>query len=334
MRYFDPEKIGDSIARLLLQEQGHAGDEEKRQDKLAKQIDKLKLRAPEDSPEEKITDEEDEEEIEPKPKPDAEAGADEENKEKPEEKESTDDGGETSTGGQGEDFEVSAPSYIPTQLNIKDIERQLNNLRAGKSLKDKIISHELETYFAELGQGEQQALFTYLASLAAIMTGGTSGAAAPRPQNLDVDIEIEPQADSDSGGRVRGERSRLSKNKKSRVPTDRSAPIVVGERADKTLELRSIFENSSYGDEYKCVTGKIVPFGSQECIGDLDCRIGDLTDQRNSLAGGTADRASLNGTLKYLRQKRRRAGKLAEADAASEETDEKEQGRLNLADEA
>ena len=224
---------------------------------------------------------------------------------------------------------MSAPSYIPTQLNIKDIERQLNNLRAGKSLKDQQISGELETYFAELGQGEQQALFTYLASLAAIMTGGTSGAAAPRPQNLDVDIDIEPQGDSDSGARVKKEKQRKARGKREKIAIDRAAPIVVGEIANKYRELTVVFENSNYGDTHKCMSGKTVPFGSQACVSDLDSRISDLTDQRDSLSGGTADRASMNGTLKYLRQKRRRAGKLAD-----QESQEKVQSRLNLADEA
>jgi len=336
MRRFNPEMIGDRIARLLLLEQGFAGDEKKRQEKLSGKIDKLKLRAPEDSAEEKITDEEDEDEeaVEAKPKPDVEAGeekaaADAEAEEDAGNEEEDVEDGAKSTGGQGEEFEVSAPSYIPTQLNIKDIERQLNNLRAGKSLKDKEISTELETYFAELGQGEQQALFTYLASLAAIMTGGTSGAAAPRPQNLDVDIEIAPQTGSDSLEKVRYDNARQRKKAKHKGTVDLAAPIVVGEQANKYSELKSVFENSSYGDSHRCVSGKTVPFGSQQCVDDLDNRIGDLTDQRDSLAGGTADRASLNGTLKYLRQKRRRAGKVA--DQASQE---KVQGRLNLADEA
>jgi len=340
MRRFDPVTIGDKIARMLLLEQGYTSEEEQKQDKLSARIDKQKLRAPPDADEEKITDEKEgeEEEIEAKPKPDVEAGEEkeEENNEEPNTEEDAEDGAK-SAGGQGEDFEVSAPSYIPTQLNIKDIERQLNNLRAGKSLKDKVISKELETYFAELGQGEQQALFTYLASLAAIMTGGTSGAAAPRPQNLDVDIEIEPQSDSDSSEKISFEKSRIKKSKKAKQAIDRAAPIIVGEHSDKYGELRVVFENSSYGDTHKCIGGKVVPFGSQRCVTDLEDRISDLTDQRDNLGGGTADRASLNGTLKYLRQKRRRATKLFEADQETEEnqeTEDKVQGRLNLTDEA
>ena len=329
MRRFNPKTVGEQIARLLLEDQGHSDNERARQDQLTNKIDKLKLRAPEDTKEEKITDEEDEE-LEPKPKPDADVDSSTEEKESPDSGEDTEEDGAKSKGGRGEDFEVTAPAYIPTQLNIKDIERQLNNLRAGKSLKDKQISGELETYFAELGQGEQQALFTYLASLAAIMTGGTSGAAAPRPQNLDVDIDIDPQTGSDSAQRVKREKQKPKSSPRSKAPSDiRSAPIVVGEIADKYSELHAVFENSSYGDTHKCMNGNVVPFGSDKCIQDLDSRIGDLTDQRDSLSGGTADRASLNGTLKYLRQKRRKANKLA-----NQESQEKVQGRLNFADEA
>ena len=332
MKRFNPEKIGEFIARSLLLEQGFAKEEETRQDKLSSKIDKLKLRAPKDSGEETITDEDDdaEDNIDPKPKPESDP------EEVSNEQEDTGDGAE-SIGGKGEEFEVTAPAYIPTQLNIKDIERQLNNLRAGKSLKDEEISGELETYFQELGQGEQQALFTYLASLAAIMTGGSSGAAAPRPQNLDVDIDIEPQRSSDGPERVRRETQKQKAKKKEKIPLGDSAPIVVGEWANKVSELRTIFENSSYGEDHKCISGVVVPFGSQGCVDDLECRISDLTDLRNNLAGGTADRASLNGTLKYLRQKKRRANKLLEADAESDqsqEEDERVQGELNLADEA
>lgn len=329
MKRFNPEDVGTSIAKLLLLEQGHTSKEEKRQDKIATQIDKLKLRAPEGSNEEQITDEEDEDGLESKakPKPDVESN----------EKEDDGDGAESS-GGKGEDFEVSAPSHIPTMLNIKDIERQLNNLRAGKSLKDKVISQELENYFAELGQGEQQALFTYLASLAAIMTGGSSGSAAPRPQNMDVDIEIDAQAGTEGSQRIRKNKQRSAKEKGTakKIDLDRSAPIVVGEIANKYRELNSVFENSSYGDSHQCADGKSVLFGSEECVDDLGYRIDDLTNLRNSLSTGSADRASLNGTLKYLRQKKRKAGKLklAEADDENEETQEKLQSRLNLADEA
>jgi hypothetical protein len=328
MKRFDPETVGAKIAELLLLEQGVASEEERLQDKLSKQIDKLKLRAPKDSDEEKITDEDEEEEGEEKEaKPDAE-DVDMKAKPVPEEGE---EGGEDSEGGQGEKFKVTAPSYIPTQLSINDIERQLNNLRAGKSLKDKVIAKELETYFGELGQGEQQALFTYLASLAAIMTGGTSGAAAPRPENLDVDINIDPKANSDVARTTQSRQRTQSKSKAttpSGIPVDRSAPIVVGERANKQGELMSVFENASYGDEHRCVGGRIVPFGSQRCVQDLNARIEDLVQQRDGLTRGTADRASLNGTLKFMRQKRRRADKLAE-----QQKQEKLQGRLDIADE-
>ena len=77
MKRFNPEKIGELIARSLLLEQGFAKEEEARQDKLSSKIDKLKLRAPKDSGEETITDEDDDAnaDIDPKPKPESKSKA-------------------------------------------------------------------------------------------------------------------------------------------------------------------------------------------------------------------------------------------------------------------
>jgi len=54
----------------------------------------------------------------------------------------------------------------------------------------------------------------------------------------------------------------------------------------------------------------VVGFGSKACVHDLSKRVDDATITRDSCSSGTADRASLNGTLKYLRQKLRAAQKL------------------------
>ena len=167
------EVVASQIASQILKEDFKITDEESRQDALAKQIDKDDLRASEKAETEELTDEGDEEgdddkdekEIEAKPKPDAE----------------DEDKGE-------EDFEVQAPDVIPDLISYGQIEKQINNLRAGKSLKDEEISSALEDYFSALGTGEQGALFAYLASIGAILTGGTSGEDAPRPSQMGIKI--------------------------------------------------------------------------------------------------------------------------------------------------
>ena len=127
------EVVASQIASQILKEDFKITDEESRQDALAKQIDKDDLRASEKAETEELTDEGDEEgdddkdekEIEAKPKPDAE----------------DEDRGE-------EDFEVQAPDVIPDLISYGQIEKQINNLRAGKSLKDEEISSALEDYFS------------------------------------------------------------------------------------------------------------------------------------------------------------------------------------------
>ncbi len=303
------DEIASIIASRILQEDSDpASTEKEKQELVSKKIADDDLEAPAGSKEETITDEaeedEDEEEeeveVEAKPKP----GADEE-----------EESGE-------EEFAVQAPEVIPAELSYSQIKKQINNLRAGKSLKDEDISTELEDYFNELGPGEKSALFTYLASIGAILTGGTQGEEAPRPYNLGIDITA-PKEDKDNKTPA-GEPDPVVGPDGEEV-----APIIVGEMADKSREYAMILENMSAGDSHRCMNGKIVDFGSSACVDDINKRIDDATFQRDAMGRGSADRSSMNGTLKYLRQKMRKAQKIQKQDA-----EEKLQGKLNLADSA
>tara|TARA_B100000519_G_scaffold158466_1_gene140150 strand:- start:527 stop:1459 length:933 start_codon:yes stop_codon:yes gene_type:complete len=303
------DEIASIIASKILREDSGAKSEKERQDLISKQIADDDLDAPANSKEETITDEAEEDdeaeeeedvEVEAKPKPDAEG---------------EDEGGD-------DEFAVQAPEVIPAELSYSQIKKQINNLRAGKSLKDEEVSTELEDYFDELGPGEKSALFTYLASIGAILTGGTQGEDAPRPYNLGIDITA-PEEDKDNKTPA-GEPDPVVGPDGEEV-----APIIVGELADKTREHAMVLENMSAGDSHRCMNGKIVDFGSSACVDDIGKRIDDATFQRDALGRGSADRSSMNGTLKYLRQKMRKAQKIQRQD-----TEEKLQGKLNLADSA
>tara|TARA_A100001011_G_scaffold392400_1_gene479885 strand:+ start:373 stop:1311 length:939 start_codon:yes stop_codon:yes gene_type:complete len=310
MKRSDIDIIADKIARVILLEQELelSDDEKQKQSELAGEIEKADLTAEEGEEEdlEDLEEEEEEEEevevdIEAKPKPDDSATEEE-----------ADDS--------GEDFEVQAPDAIPQKIQYTQIEKQVNNLRAGKSLKDEKISKELQDYFKELGTGEKQALFTYLASISAILTGGTSGQDAPRPGNLNIEITPEKEEGEKKAKEVIVDDEVVSK--------DRSAPIVVGELADKYNELTFMFEQTvARGDPHRCMNGDVVPFGSGRCVQDLTDRISDAEHQRDGIGRGSADRSSLNGTLKYLRQKKRSASKIS-----NQIEQEKLQARLNQAD--
>jgi hypothetical protein len=307
-------EIADIIANTILREDFKLADEESKQAEKAKEIDSQDLRAPAKKKKETITDEGEEEEEEEAA--DAEEEEEEEKdieaKPKPDSSEDDDDA--------DDGFEVQAPDVIPAELSYKQIEKQINNLRAGKSLKDEEISGALEDYFDELGKGERDALFTYLASLGAILTGGTSASEAPRPSQLGIKID-RPEAEEENETPA-GEPEPIG------LPPG-EAPIIVGEVANKYHELMTLLENLSSSDQHRCMDGQIVDFGSSSCIQDISARIDDTSDQRDSLRRGTSDRSSLNGALKYLRQKLRSAHKIQKQD-----NEEKLQGKLDLADSA
>jgi len=309
-------KIADIIASTILREDFKLADEESKQAEKSKEIESQDLRAPAKQKKETITDEAEDDEVEEEEVADAEEEEEEEEDIEAKPKPDAEGEEEESTG----DFEVQAPDVIPAELSYKQIEKQINNLRAGKSLKDEEISGALEDYFDELGKGERDALFTYLASLGAILTGGTSASEAPRPSQLGIKID-RPEAEEENKTPA-GEPEPLG------LPPG-EAPIIVGEVADKYPELIALLENLSSSDQHRCMGGQIVDFGSSECVQDISSRIDDTADQRDSLRRGTSDRSSLNGTLKYLRQKLRAAQKVHKQD-----NEEKLQSKLNLADSA
>ena len=63
------------------------------------------------------------------------------------------------------------------------------------------------------------------------------------------------------------------------------------------------------GGAHRCFDGTLVPFGSDECLADLDARMTDARSMRDSASCGTDTRAYLNGMLHMLRKKTRSARK-------------------------
>ncbi len=63
------------------------------------------------------------------------------------------------------------------------------------------------------------------------------------------------------------------------------------------------------GKEHRCFGGDMVPFGSPDCIADLEMRIDDATHQRNGCDVRTDSRDYYNGLLKVLRRDLRAANK-------------------------
>jgi hypothetical protein len=289
MSRLDIDSIAGKIAKEILSEQ--QSEEEERQDAIASEIDKNNLKAKkskEDPDGRRLTDEaEDEDEDEDKEEPEADIKP----KPKPNEDKDKDD---------KEGFEVKSDEEIPDTIDFDGVKKQINNLRAGGSLKDEDISGQLEDYFDKLGKADTRALYVYLSSIASILTGGTQGVDAPRPEDADVDLTM-----------VKKKEASAEKSIPSVDGGGEQAPIIVGEIANTLSTKLMILETLTINDDHRCLDGSIVKFGSKKCRLDIQDRISDVAVQRDSCSRGTADRSSLNGMLNYLRQKLRKADKLS-----------------------
>ena len=114
---------------------------------------------------------------------------------------------------------------VPDVTITKIIDR-LNILRSGKSLKDKATLKHFTEYFNALQGGEKQTLFAFLDGISTILAGGETGADATDPASLG--IQVKPAQRSD--------KPKASKEKQD------SAPIVVGEVADKSMILKRMLD--------------------------------------------------------------------------------------------
>ena len=186
-------------------------------------------------------------------------------------------------------FSYEIPEKMPKSVQFKDIVSQLNALRSGASLKDDKVKKGLLKYFDNLKDDEKQELFSMMAGFATIMNKAGDVEDAPVPDDME-----KPKGKSDL--------------KFQPTKTPGNAPIVVGEVSEKTSEFMVVLENSK--NSHRCLNGKIVSFGSQVAIKDLEKRIEDAKSSRDSCYRGTEARSSYNGLLKYLRVQLRAAQKL------------------------
>jgi len=100
---------------------------------------------------------------------------------------------------------------------------------------------------------------------------------------------------------------------------------VLNKRQLREMILREMHENG----EHQCFGGDSVPFGSNECVADIELRIDDATHQRNGCVKRTDSRDYYNGLLKVLRRDLRAANKenvimhpVAEEEPGAEISDE------------
>lgn len=122
-------------------------------------------------------------------------------------------------------------------INANKIADKINELRAGKSLKDKETMAALKTYFQKLNGPERIALFAFLSGLAKVLGDGTGDVKTPHSQPYSIDMEQEkPQETKASDKKPEGTKETSSSEKSE-------TPIVVGENANKRNILKILSTN-------------------------------------------------------------------------------------------
>jgi hypothetical protein len=79
---------------------------------------------------------------------------------------------------------------------------------------------------------------------------------------------------------------------------------------DLKHEIQRLIRESAAEETHRCLDGECVSLASPECTIDLEFRIADATQDRDSFDTRTDSRAHYNGLLKVLRRKRNRSKKM------------------------
>jgi hypothetical protein len=184
--------------------------EKKRQDKMAKSVDDLGVKAEQDS--EDIKEQEGDE--------DEETGV----------PETIDDDSEDAakrkdrTGGKGTEDSPKLDTPGEKQLQAPTVGAvidKLNALRGGKSLKDPEVKKSFSQYFKNLTKTERTSLLAFLTGMSQILAGVSSGAEALDPSDLGITVNTSKKDTSQSK-----EDSVKPQGKQS---GNQDKPIVVGE---------------------------------------------------------------------------------------------------------
>ena len=144
----------------------------------------------------------------------------------PEEKEA-----EEATDGKEEPSKTEVPTNFGA--SIDSLQKNINALRAGKSLKDSTVNNQLQIYYDKLTESEREVLVLFLRELSRILSGAVSGDDAVDPSDpppgLNVDIISK------------------DKQKPEQAPAQNQAPqqqpapqkrVVTGDKEDTTPPIR------------------------------------------------------------------------------------------------
>ena len=131
-----------------------------------------------------------------------------------------------------EEGPVQTPEEADKSVKASEIVDLLGRMRSGQSLKDQEVRKDFQEYFNGLGGAERLAMKAFMVAITDIVAGArdeTNTDQEPTPEDLGVDMEVEDKPKK----KVKKKSKKDGKPKK-----DASAPIVVGEAANKSRELQ------------------------------------------------------------------------------------------------
>ena len=90
----------------------------------------------------------------------------------------------------GDSAESESEKMKKGSVAFEDIVEKLNSIRAGKSLRDEVISKNFEEYFEDLSTAEKTALFAYLKAISQILSGEVEAEKAQDPGEDPASVEM------------------------------------------------------------------------------------------------------------------------------------------------
>lgn len=123
------------------------------------------------------------------------------------------------------------------EVTAQSIADKINELRAGKSLKDKETLGALKAYFEKLNGPERIALFAFLSGLCKVLGDQKGDVKTPHSKPFSIDMEQDKNVETGKKDVKPQGTKDISITKKS------DTPIVVGESADKRHILNVVKSN-------------------------------------------------------------------------------------------
>lgn len=111
-------------------------------------------------------------------------------------------------------------------IDAKAIRNKIDNIRAGRSLKQSDVREALNSYFAKLNGPERIALFAFLTGLEKILGNADNKAKPPHVDPYNIDMEQDKEVEGGKKVSKPQGTKELSKDKEAETP------IIVGERAN------------------------------------------------------------------------------------------------------